>query len=200
MGKQVFAALAGAAFMIGCGGAADAVDSAAAVADESGVPLWTVDADKSRLGFVASQNGAEFEGAFESFDAEIRFDPDNLEQSTIVVTVDMKSARTGDRQRDSALPGKDWFLAKEHPTAQFTSSSITKTGDGAYEAAGALTIRDTSKDIVLPFTLDIEGDQAEANGAVSVVRTDFGVGQGEFSSGKWVGLDVTINVAVSASR
>ncbi len=194
-------ALAASACAEGEAGAAEASTAAAAPAsrDVAGA-AWNVDPANSRLGFSATQNGEVFEGVFERFDAAIVFDPDNLADASIDVTIDMGSAKTGDRQRDSALPGSDWFKVKDYPTARFASSDIAESGPGAYSAAGTLTIRDVTKDVVLPFTLAIDGDRATAEGAVSLVRTDFGVGRGEFADGKWVGVDVEVSVSIEATR
>jgi len=160
---------------------------------------WTVDKGATQIEFTGSQTGKEFTGRFSSFDIEIVFDPDNLGASHIKATIDTASASTGDRQRDDALPSADWFASSTYPAAVFESTDIRASG-GGYEANGKLTIRGLSKDIALPFTLDIRGDKATADGSLSLLRTDFGVGQGEFSTGEWVGLDVKIAIHVEATR
>jgi len=82
----------------------------------------------------------------------------------------LASARTGDTQRDTALPQADWFDVKHFPQATFEAAGFTPKGDGAYEAAGKLTIRGVTKDAVLPFTLAITGDGATAKGHLGLVR------------------------------
>lgn len=161
---------------------------------------WSVDYGKSTLGFTATQAGKSFEGRFEKFDAKIIFDPADLSKASIDVAVDMKSARTGDRQRDTALPDRDLFDAKAYPIAKFVSRTIEETGPGEYVAHGALTIRDKTKDVDLPFSLEINGNTAHATGGLTLVRTDFGVGQGELASDEWVGFDVDVKVDVTATR
>jgi polyisoprenoid-binding protein YceI len=163
-------------------------------------PRWIVDKAKSSLRFRATQTGREFEGEFERFEAKIAFDPDNLSNSSIDATVDMTSARTGDKQRDTALPGEDWFAVKRFPTAWFFADGLVKTDEGAYEARGALTMRGEVRPLTLPFTLAIDGDTATARGAVTILRTDFGVGQGDFATGEWVGLEVKVEVDIVATR
>lgn len=161
---------------------------------------WTLDKTASSLRFAATQTGARFEGRFENFSADITFDPEDLKNASISVTVDVASARTGDRQRDAALPERDWFNAREHPTARFVSDEVVKTGENAYEARGTLTIRGVSKEVALPFALTIDGKRAHAEGSVTIIRTDFGVGQGEFATGQWVGLEVDVSFVVEAIR
>lgn len=161
---------------------------------------WAVDGAKSTLTFVGAQTGKAFSGNFGNFDAAIKFDPQDLQSSRIEVVVDMTSAKTGDRQRDDALPTADWFAVKEFPKATFASSKIVSAGNGNYEALGKLSIRGVSRDLVLPFTVAIDGDKAVADGSIPLSRPDFGVGQGEFATGQWVGLDVTVTYHIEASR
>ncbi|MFZ5617185.1 MAG: YceI family protein [Pseudomonadota bacterium] len=194
MRQGLIAAFAAVIAFAGCGPKAE---EAAASSPADG---WVVDKAESRLEFTATQTDREFSGRFETFEASIAFDPADLSSSTIEVVVDMTSAKTGDRQRDAALPTSDWFAAKAFPKALYRASEIVSTGEGAYEAHGALTIRDATRDLVLPFTLAIDGARAIADGEASLVRTDFGVGQGEFQTDEWVGFDVTVTFHIEATR
>jgi polyisoprenoid-binding protein YceI len=161
---------------------------------------WTVQADKSHLGFSGVQTGAPFKGSFGKWTAEISFDPAHPEAGHAKVTIDLASAGTGDKQRDTALPQGDWFDVKHFPQAAFEATSFTPKGGNAYEAAGKLTIRGVTKDVVLPFTLAIAGDSATAKGHLGLVRTAFGVGQGPWTSGEWVALEVGVDVDLVAVK
>lgn len=163
-------------------------------------PAWTVDKAASRLGFRAAMNGAAFQGSFGRWDARINFDPANLKSSKVTATVDVASARTGDGGRDEALPSSDWFDAKRHPRATFTTRSITAAGPGKYVAAGDLTLRGVTRPVNLPFTLAITGNTAKMNGSVVLDRTAFGVGQGQWKTGSAVDTKVTVTVAITAKR
>jgi polyisoprenoid-binding protein YceI len=162
--------------------------------------IWTVDYANSHVGFTATQTGQAFDGAFSRFEAKIAFDPDDLPASSVEATIDMSSAKTGDRQRDTALPERDWFDAKAYPTARFFSDDIMRTAPGTYQARGRLTIRGVTRDVVLPFALRIEGALARAEGGLTLVRTDYGVGRGEFATDEWVGLEVKVKVEILARR
>ena len=161
---------------------------------------WTVQPDKSHLGFSGTQTGAPFKGSFGKWTAEIGFDPAHPEAGHAKVTIDLASARTGDTQRDTALPQSDWFDVKHFPQATFEATSFTPKGGNAYEAAGKLTIRGITKDVLLPFTLAITGDGATAKGHLALVRTAFGVGQGPWTNGDWVALEVGVDVDLVAVR
>lgn len=193
---RVSALAAAALALVACSETPPAAEAAAPV----GPNAWVVDKDASRLSFTATQLGTVFDGEFREFDASIEFDPADLGASQVEVVVDMTSATTGDRQRDSALPDADWFGVRDFPTARFTSSEIVAVGDAAYEARGALTIRDATRDLALPFTLTIDGERARAEGEVTLLRTDFGVGQGEFTTEELVGFAVEVSFVIEAER
>ena len=161
---------------------------------------WQVDAPKSNLGFTATFSGAKFEGQFKSWQAEIAFDPANPAAGRAKVTIDMTSAATGDKQRDQALPDSDWFDVKKSPQAFFEATGFTAKGGNGYEAQGTLTIRGVKKPVTMPFTLDTAGDSAHATGQLEITRTDYGVGQGEWTDGSMVGLKVTIHFDLTAKK
>ena len=58
---------------------------------------YRVDAGNSSLKFIAIQQGIDFEGSFESYQAQIEFDQSDLTGSIIRATVDLHSA-PGQRQ------------------------------------------------------------------------------------------------------
>ena len=188
--------------------AAEAVSQSSASVSEvelSGDP-WTIE-DGSTLGFIALQQGSEVVGSFDRFGATIVFDPDDLENSGILVDIDITSINTGQDSRDETLNSPSFFETATWPSAAFRSDRITASGDGQYEAAGTLTIRDVTKDVVLAFTLDIQPDPedssrnlAEAKGELPILRLDYGVGQGDWASTGTVADEVVITVDIKASK
>ncbi len=161
---------------------------------------WTVDYDASRLVFIGEDSGGRFEGAFSSFDADIRFDPADLDGSKIRVKVETASASTGDALRDSNLPGSEWFSVKSHPEAEFRSMEIRAMGAG-YEADGVLSIKEFEKPVTLAFDLVIDGDDAVAKGGVDLVRTDFGLGAApSWLNDEGVALAMRVEFEIHATR
>jgi|WetSurMetagenome_2_1015567.scaffolds.fasta_scaffold84936_2 polyisoprenoid-binding protein YceI len=166
----------------------------------AGPSLWTVDKAASKLGFRSTFAGQPVEGVFKRWDAQISFDPKALGASKAVVSVDMTSAATGDSGRDQALPTRDWFDAVRFPRATFTTAGFKELGGGRYQAQGVLSLRGVSRPVTLPFTLAVTGEVAKMTGVLSVNRSLFGVGQGQFKSAETVPFDVTVNVALTARR
>jgi len=161
---------------------------------------WKIDHDHSTLGFEATQSGARFGGEFESFDAVMRFDPETLDQALFDVTVDVTSFDSNSSDRDSTVAGKDWFWFKRFPEAKFVTTEFRALGGDRYEAVGDLTIKGIGRSIVLPFTWVIDGDRATMDGGVTLTRTDFKVGEGEWASGKTVGRQVDVKVRLRLTR
>ena len=160
---------------------------------------WTV-LPESRLGFTATQSGAEFDGVFERFDATMVFDPSDLAASGFDVTIDVTSFNSQSRDRDSTVPKKAWFHFSAFPESTFVTSAVRETAPGAYEADATLTIKGVSQAVTLPFTWEIDGDAAVMDGEVTLNRNDFNVGTGQWRSGKTVGTDVTVHVDLMLLR
>ena len=161
---------------------------------------WTVDNDKSRLGFSAVQAGNPFEGQFKSFDAKIKFDPDDLPGSKISVMVEIASFGTDDVQRDGGVSGAEWFDTSSFPQATFETTEIRPTGDKVYEMDGTLTLKGISKPVTIPFTLDITGDNAEAHGSFGLMRTLFNVGTGQWEADSAASHEVKVKIDIFATR
>jgi polyisoprenoid-binding protein YceI len=159
---------------------------------------WTMQPAASTLGFSGTQTGTPFNGTFSKWNAQISYDPAHPEAAHVHIVVQTASARTGDTQRDESLPRDDWFSANVFPQAVFDATGFTAMGGDKFTTTGTLTIRGNTRKLTLPFTLDISGTTATAKGKVNLVRTDYGVGQGSWSSGNWVGLDVGVSFTLVA--
>lgn len=168
-------------------------------------PQWDMVADKSKLAFNGTQMGGTFAGEFKSFTPVIVFDADDLAASKVTVDIDLASIDTGDGERDAAAKSTDWFDIKSTPTARFESTGFSKTGDNAFEAAGNLTIRGVTVPVVLPFTLDFSStdsgkQQAVMKGHITLDRSKFKLGQGEWADPGSVGNDIAVDVTLTAVR
>jgi cytochrome b561/polyisoprenoid-binding protein YceI len=160
---------------------------------------WRV-APGSTLGFTTAWSGQAVQGRFDRWRADILFGPEALDRSSVTVTIDVGSAKTGDAQRDEVLPSGDWFDAAAHPQAVFAAKRFEKTGTDHYVAHGTLELRGVKRPLDLPFKLTIAGDQATVSGAASLDRTAFGVGQGEFAATDQIPGKVAVRVQLTARR
>jgi polyisoprenoid-binding protein YceI len=167
-------------------------------------PEWTVDVAKSSITFTGRQMGVPSTGKFKTFTARVQFEPTNLEASKVEVLIDPSSADAGNPDIEKELKRPKWFDVAKFPSAKFAATLFRSKGGNVYEAAGQLTLRDVTQDVVLPFSLDIkpEGDQllARATGELTISRLKYGIGSDEWRDTKIVGDEVTIRIDVLARR
>jgi polyisoprenoid-binding protein YceI len=194
---EVGAALIVVAVIAGAPGAAAAADA----------PVWTVDPANSRIIFTGRQMGAPSKGKFKRFAASVRFDASNLAGSVVEVAIDLASADTGNHDIDEELKRPKWFDVQRFPKGLFVTTSFRNKGGNAYEALARLTIRDVTREVVLPFVLEISQDAADpgqemarVSGELAISRVQYGIGQAEWSDSAIVADEVRIRIEVLARR
>jgi len=169
-------------------------------------PIWTLQQNSSHIRFKGSQMGTAFEGSFKNFTADIMFDPDNLPESSVRVDIITHSADTADKDRDSTLQGKDWLDSKNIPGAVYESTGFKRIDDTHFEVDGTLTIKNIAVPVSFPFTLVITQDAdsgkatAVMQASLSLDRTRFQLGQGEWADASAVAHNVDISLAITATR
>lgn len=166
---------------------------------DAGIPVkeWRVSGG-GKLAFTVDWNGTPINGTFRRWNSDIRFSPDDLEQSRIRVTIDIGSASTADNQRDDMLLGESFLNAAVHPKAVFNSSSIRLLNEDRYSARGTLDMNGKTHPVTLNFKLKIDGTRAEVAGSSSLRRTQFGVGTGEWAATNEVADTVLITFDFTA--
>ncbi len=171
---------------------------------------WSIDKTHSSINFEVRHFFAKVPGAFEDYTAVVNFSPDNLNESSIEVAIQVPSINTKNERRDGHLQSPDFFNAQEFSTIKFTSTNIKATGEKKFVAYGTLTIKDVSKDFELPFTLlGVSDNPFRENGLVAGIRSeftlfrnDYGVGTGDWVSDAVVGneVNVTLNLELNATK
>ena len=145
----------------------------------------------STLAFHGTFQGAGFDGHFGTFDAAIAYDPAHLDASKFDVTVDLASARTGDNDRDTALPGSDFFDVARFPRAHFVTTAFHQNGS-TVTADGTLTLHGVTKPVSLTVNFAPNGKAATLDVKGVVKRLDFGVGGGDYADTSVIANDVTV--------
>ena len=136
-----------------------------------------VQAGRSTLTFAYRQMNVPMEGKFNKFSARIAFDPAKANSAQARIEVDLASIDTGFSESNDEIAGKLWFNTKAYPTAQFVSSGVKTLGNNRYETLGKLTIKGKSLDVSAPFTFRQEGTVAIFDGAFSLKRLDYAIGE-----------------------
>jgi polyisoprenoid-binding protein YceI len=161
---------------------------------------YTLDPSRSLLRFSFVQAKATNTGRFGKFNGTLAFSNDNPSASKIDLTIEVGSLNTGDDERDTTLKGADLFDVAKFPQARYVGTKFVPTGASRFEAQGKLTIRNVTKDLKVPLTVQRVTEQGKSvaylKGAVTIRRLDFGVGQGEWKSTEWVDDNVTVSFSL----
>ncbi|NBW70026.1 MAG: polyisoprenoid-binding protein [Bacteroidetes bacterium] len=168
---------------------------------------WNLDKTHSAISFEARHFFTSVPGAFEEYEANIAFDPENLEESSLSVSIDVASINTKNERRDGHLMTADFFEAETYPNISFTSEKIVSTGDNNFEAHGKLTIKEVTTDFVMPFTLlGVMDSPFQENTLIagftsefSLMRNDYGVGTGDWVSDAIIGDEIKVKVDVEVN-
>lgn len=165
-------------------------------------PAYKIIKEKSYLKFYAINNGSPVEGQFKDFSASINFDPEKLSDSKINIEVQTVSVATDYDEVAKNLISKDWLATSDFPKAVFTSKAITRMPSSEnYYADGTLKLRDKNVPVVINFQLQFPGSKtAIANGYVTLRRSDFGIGQGQWSKDDVVKNEVRVEFRVVAEK
>ncbi|WP_229664908.1 YceI family protein [Polaribacter pacificus] len=169
---------------------------------------WKIDKAHTSVNFSINHFFSAVTGKFSDFDGTIHFDPNNLNGSKADFSVSIKSVNTDDAKRDRHLKSKDFFDAKTYPKMAFKSSKIEKKSDKEYLIYGKLTIRNKTKDVVLPMKItgEMEHPMMKRTLILGVVidttidRTEYGVGTGDWAATMVVGDKVKIHIPIELNR
>ena len=143
---------------------------------------WVIDPTHSEIQFkVKHLVISTVTGSFKTFEGTVETDGDDLTTANIQFSADVASIDTNQAQRDEHLRSGDFFDAENYPKLTFTSTGLEKTGEDTYKLAGDLTIKGTTKAVVLEAEYggamtDFYGQSKagfEINGKIS--RKEFGL-------------------------
>ena len=170
----------------------------------SAAQSWNLDTAHSNVYFSVDHIFSKVNGHFNEFTTDIKFDPADLEGSKFDFEIQVSSIDTNIGKRDKHLQSGDFFDAATYPLMTFKSSKISDKGNGMYDVAGTLTVKEKDYDLILP--LKLEGvkehpakkgtDVAGFNGRITIDRLAHGVGSGKFYDMGVVGKDVDVFVSL----
>ncbi len=169
-----------------------------------GTSTWKIDPAHTQVEFgVRHMMLSTVRGNFSGVEGSITFDPSRTESATAEVRIDASSIDTRNGDRDQHLRSADFFDVETHPELTFRSTSVRRTGDGL-EVAGELTIRGTTRNVVLEVE-ELGGgtdpwgqERLGFRGETRINRKDFGLtwNQALETGGVLVGEEVRITLEV----
>jgi polyisoprenoid-binding protein YceI len=183
--------------------ALSAIAAALATSASAAIETYTIDPVHSSVGFSIRHFVSKVQGHFNTFSGTLTVDRSNLENSSVVASIDVASVSTSSEKRDAHLRTPDFFDAASFTTITFKSTSWKKTGDDTFDVTGDLSIHGVTKQVVLKVTstgfgpgmqgAQLSGWEAE----VTLNRKDFGV-NGPAWLGAAVGDEVKVSIEVEA--
>ena len=143
---------------------------------------WALDPTHSEIGFkIRHLMISNVSGNFNKFNVEVETKGADFENANVFATIDTKSINTNNQQRDEHLRNADFFEVETHPTIVFKSTKVEKLDEENYKLHGNLTIKDTTKAVVLD--VEYSGTAKDAWGnfkagftlSGKINRKDFGI-------------------------
>jgi polyisoprenoid-binding protein YceI len=144
---------------------------------------WKIDPQHSSAQFsVRHMAISTVRGAFSKVNGTVVLDDKDITKSVVNVTIDVNTVDTREPDRDTDLRSDKFFDVAHYPTITFKSKKVEQVAPGKLKVTGDLTIRGTTKEVVLdvdgptPPMKDPWGNTRVAvNASTKINRQDFGV-------------------------
>ncbi|MFG3054291.1 YceI family protein [Kitasatospora sp. NPDC048239] len=170
---------------------------------------WTIDTTHSEVGFsVRHAMVTNVKGRFTEYDGKLHLNGTTPADSSAELVIKVASIDTNQAQRDEHLRTGDFFAAETHPEIRFRSTSAERLRGDSYRMTGDLTIKGTTRQVVLD--LDYTGSATDAYGAERVGfegsavldRTDWGLTYNAAleTGGVLIGEKVKLSFDISAVK
>lgn len=112
---------------------------------------YKIDKSHSEVIFQVRHLVTKVRGRFTDFEGAVEYNDATPELSSVNFSIKTASVDTAEADRDKHLRSGDFFEVEKYPAITFRSKRIAKRGDG-YDVTGDLTIRDVTKEVVLPVS------------------------------------------------
>ena len=166
---------------------------------------WVIDPTHSEILFKVRHLMVSYvTGQFKQFTATVETQGDDLTTAKVNFTAEVDSIFTNNEQRDAHLKNNDFFDAGNHPQLTFESDKIEKIDEQEYKVHGVLTMRGTSKKVVLDveyggITVDPWGNTRTGFSITGKInRKDFGISFGMVSETGGVLLGDEVKISANA--
>ncbi len=170
---------------------------------------WTIDTTHSQVGFaVRHAMVTNVRGSFAEYDGKLHLDGTDPGRSSAELVIKVASIDTNQAQRDEHLRTSDFFAAETYPEITFRSTSAERLRGDSYRLTGDLTIKDTTRPVVLD--LDYTGSATDAygadrvgfEGAATIDRTDWGLSYNAAleTGGVLIGEKIKLSFDISAVK
>ncbi len=150
----------------------------AAAAPAAARATFQVDPGHSSVLFKTKHVGVSyFYGRFNQFTGTVVYDPENPEDSSVLVVIDAASVDTNSEGRDRHLKSADFFSVQEFPEILFESTSVEADGEDL-RVTGDLTFHGVTKE--LTTSIEVVGAGEAMGGYRAGFQTSFEVDMRDF--------------------
>jgi polyisoprenoid-binding protein YceI len=170
---------------------------------------WRIDANHSAANFsVRHLMVSTVRGNLGRISGTLEYDGKDVSSIKADVTIDVNAIDTQNEGRDKHLRSDDFFDVANHPNITFKSKRAEPGTDGRFKLIGDLTIRGTTKEVVL----DVEGPSpvvktqrggiaTGASATTKIKRLEYGLKYNSMvEAGPVVGDEVTITIDLEVNR
>jgi polyisoprenoid-binding protein YceI len=169
---------------------------------------WGIDTTHTEVQFkVKHLVISTITGTFKKFSGSLESESEDFDGASVTFSLDVNSIDTNQSDRDAHLKSPDFFAAEQYPTVDF-NGILKKVSGSDYKLEGELTMRGTTKEVVLDVefggtTVDPWGNTKagfEINGKVN--RKDFGLSWNALTEagGMVVSEEVKIHINAELAR
>lgn len=152
---------------------------------------WKV--NTSSINFKIKNAGLTVEGCFTGLVADIKFDSAHYLKSSMEASVDVGTISTGIAMRNNHLKKEEYFDATKYPKISVKSVSFVKERNGTYKGSFKLTIKGTTKDVLIPFSYSEAGNTAVFKSTFILNRRDYSVGGSSWTMSDEANITIVIN-------
>jgi len=151
---------------------------------------WNQNTTETKADFKIKNIGMYANGSFAEVAIESNLNTENLKGSYINGIIKVNSINTRNKKRDKHLLANDFFDASKYPNIKLVSTKIEKTSTNHYKLTAKLTIKETTKRIVIPLEIS-------ENDASIVIKSNFNLNRRDYNVGgsSWV-LSNTVKIQV----
>lgn len=170
---------------------------------------WAVDPTHSSVEFsIRHMMFTNVKGAFQTYDATIEADPNDLTTANISFSVDLASVDTKNEDRDNHLRSADFFDVENKPKMTFTSTKVEKKDEGEYAVTGDLSLNGVTKPETFDVTFEGQGkdpwgnEKAGFSAEGTLNRSDYGLTWNAAleKGGVLVGDKVKVSLEIQAAK
>lgn len=140
-----------------------------------------------------------YAGRFNTINAQLTLDPDNLSQTRLTASVDISTIDTNSDHLYNSVQQTGYFHTSQYPIAEFTSTCIHPRSDNTAQMLGNLTIKGVTRRVAWDVELVGHGKNPFSgkyvvgfHATTTIKRSEWGITQALPAIGDEVSLTIAV--------